>query len=136
MTYDDPRVVAVPKPAKSIAVKRESAITVKSEDKKIKQRFTVKHKAKWTITTPAKEEFSKLSNNLVPPAQIPEVVRSKVHNRFMDILPNPKTRVALSSLPTDPTSSYYNANYVRGADGNPKAYIASMGCVVRLLLLY
>ncbi len=55
-------------------------------------------------------------------------VRNKTHNRFLDVLPNPRTRVHLDEIPGDPTSTYYNANYVRNFDGsNPREYIAAMG---------
>ncbi|EDQ91455.1 uncharacterized protein MONBRDRAFT_14958, partial [Monosiga brevicollis MX1] len=37
------------------------------------------------------------------------------------------TRVVLPRIHDDPESEYYNANWVRGADGNPKAYVAAMG---------
>jgi hypothetical protein len=100
--------------------------------------------ARWTIVTPSNGAFEKLDNNLVQPERIPEAVRNKKHNRFMDIIPNPgelfdislhttltytDTLVSLSSIPSDPTSSYYNANYIEGPMGNPRAFIASMGFV-------
>ena len=47
----------------------------------------------------------------------------------MDIIPNPKTSIILDAIPGDPTSTYINANYVRGADGNMRRYIAAMGFV-------
>ena len=56
-------------------------------------------------------------------------------NRYLDILPNPKSRVELPLLvkdngQPDPTSEYINANWVRGADGDvggSKRFIAAMG---------
>ena len=48
-------------------------------------------------------------------------------NRHNDILPNPKTRVVLDKLNGDASTSYMNANYIRGYDGSAKKYIASMG---------
>jgi hypothetical protein len=39
--------------------------------------------------TPSNAAFEKLDNNLVSPERIPEAVRNKKHNRFMDIIPNP-----------------------------------------------
>lgn len=47
--------------------------------------------------------------------------------RYMDILPNPKTRVPLPVINSDPRTEYVNANYVRGPSGNPKHYICAMG---------
>lgn len=55
-------------------------------------------------------------------------MRNKVHNRYMDILPNPATRVPLPLIDNDPTTEYINANWVRGPNGkSPKYYIAAMG---------
>ena len=55
-------------------------------------------------------------------------MRNKNYNRFLDVLPNPRTRVPLDELPDDPGSTYINANYIRSYDGrNPKCYIAAMG---------
>ena len=54
--------------------------------------------------------------------------QNKQHNRFLDVLPNPVTRVPLEQVGDDPTTTYINANYVRNYDGyNDRAYIASMG---------
>eukprot|EP00042_Codosiga_hollandica_P057073 m.837925 g.837925 ORF g.837925 m.837925 type:complete len:745 (+) comp59493_c0_seq1:118-2352(+) len=82
----------------------------------------------WTLSTCNKNLFTAIDWNVEPATNIPEAVRNKVHNRFLDVLPNPRTRVVLDMLPGDPTSEYYNANFIRSFDGkNPKAFIASMG---------
>jgi hypothetical protein len=44
----------------------------------------------------------------------------------MDILPNPETRVLLSKI-SDDASTYINANFVSGANGTPRAFIATQG---------
>lgn len=43
-----------------------------------------------------------------------------------------KTRVPLPAIEGDECSTYYNANFVRGSDGNPKRYVAAMGSVLWL----
>lgn len=134
MTYDDPRVVANPTPAKSIPG-RVQPLSRQKTGKAFKTRFTVKNKARWTVVTASNAKFEKLDNNLVKPDKIPEAVRNKQHNRFMDIVPNPQTRVQMSSLPGDPTSDYYNANYIEGPNGESRAYIAAMGFVITIRII-
>eukprot|EP00045_Choanoeca_perplexa_P009387 m.90347 g.90347 ORF g.90347 m.90347 type:complete len:689 (+) comp14877_c0_seq2:208-2274(+) len=73
------------------------------------------------------KRFKKLSQNVEKHEAIPEAVRNKRYNRHMDVLPNPATRVQLPVLKEDVTTSYVNANYVHGPDGNKKAYICAMG---------
>eukprot|EP00049_Salpingoeca_infusionum_P018830 m.358959 g.358959 ORF g.358959 m.358959 type:complete len:2697 (+) comp18357_c0_seq1:279-8369(+) len=50
-------------------------------------------------------------------------------NRYMNILPNPRTRVRLQEVDGDPRTAYINANYIHGWDGAPQAYIATQGPV-------
>ncbi|KAG8226410.1 hypothetical protein J437_LFUL012506 [Ladona fulva] len=64
------------------------------------------------------------------PSNHPEhsgVAGSGTKNRYRSILPNERTRVNLSEKDNDPLSSYINANYVRGYDGEERAYIATQG---------
>ncbi|XP_044894982.1 tyrosine-protein phosphatase non-receptor type 5 isoform X2 [Felis catus] len=59
-------------------------------------------------------EFFEIPMNFVDPKEydIPGLVRK---NRYKTILPNPHSRVCLTSPdPDDPLSSYINANYIRG----------------------
>ncbi|KAL0629213.1 Tyrosine-protein phosphatase non-receptor type 5 [Plecturocebus cupreus] len=75
--------------------------------------------------------------NFVDPKEynIPGLVRK---NRYKTILPNPHSRVCLTSPdPDDPLSSYINANYIRsgldwlqGYGGEEKVYIATQGPIV------
>ena len=51
----------------------------------------------------------------------------KLYHRHVDILPNPRTRVQLPLINGDVRSGYTNSNYIRGPDGNPKSFIATMG---------
>ncbi|CAH8856320.1 unnamed protein product [Trichobilharzia szidati] len=48
-------------------------------------------------------------------------------NRYQSILPNFATRVVLPVINNDLTSSYINANYIRGYKGRPNAFIATQG---------
>ncbi|XP_046382949.1 tyrosine-protein phosphatase non-receptor type 7-like isoform X2 [Ischnura elegans] len=64
------------------------------------------------------------------PSNHPEhsgVAGSGTRNRYRSILPNERSRVKLSEKDNDPLTSYINANYVRGYDGEEKAYIATQG---------
>ncbi|XP_062513235.1 tyrosine-protein phosphatase non-receptor type 5-like [Corticium candelabrum] len=48
-------------------------------------------------------------------------------NRYRSILPNLHSRVMLSQIDNDPSSSYINANYIRGFHEQPEQYIATQG---------
>ncbi|EEB15442.1 tyrosine-protein phosphatase non-receptor type, putative [Pediculus humanus corporis] len=48
-------------------------------------------------------------------------------NRYQSILPNEKTRVKLNKKEEFSLDAYINANYIRGYDGEEKAYIATQG---------
>eukprot|EP00040_Diaphanoeca_grandis_P033276 m.203418 g.203418 ORF g.203418 m.203418 type:complete len:2409 (+) comp32853_c0_seq4:216-7442(+) len=48
-------------------------------------------------------------------------------NRYINILPNPRSRVRLEQIGKDTTTSYINANYITGYDRVPRAYIATQG---------
>nr|KAF6467293.1 protein tyrosine phosphatase non-receptor type 5 [Rousettus aegyptiacus] len=75
-------------------------------------------------------EFFEIPMNFVDPKEydIPGLVRK---NRYKTILPNPHSRVCLTSPdPDDPLNSYINANYIRGYGGEEKVYIATQGPIV------
>ncbi|XP_073898906.1 tyrosine-protein phosphatase non-receptor type 5 isoform X2 [Castor canadensis] len=75
-------------------------------------------------------EFFEIPMNFVDPKEydIPGLVRK---NRYKTILPNPHSRVCLTSSDSDdPLSSYINANYIRGYGGEEKVYIATQGPIV------
>ncbi|KAL3842620.1 hypothetical protein ACJMK2_020613 [Sinanodonta woodiana] len=55
------------------------------------------------------------------------VAGSGMKNRYKTIIPNEHSRVVLPDSEWDPLSSYINANYIRGYDGEPHAYIATQG---------
>eukprot|EP00056_Hartaetosiga_gracilis_P008506 m.121670 g.121670 ORF g.121670 m.121670 type:complete len:2603 (-) comp12926_c0_seq1:157-7965(-) len=72
-----------------------------------------------------RDEYDSLSLRLVKKSKIPP--NTAPLNRYMNILPNPRTRVRLEQLGSDKTTSYINANYVHGWDGTPRCYIATQG---------
>ncbi|XP_013913631.1 PREDICTED: tyrosine-protein phosphatase non-receptor type 5 [Thamnophis sirtalis] len=75
-------------------------------------------------------EFFAIPMNFIDPKEydIPGLVRK---NRYKTILPNPHSRVCLTSDDEDdPLSSYINANYIRGYRGEEKVYIATQGPIV------
>ncbi|XP_033190556.1 tyrosine-protein phosphatase non-receptor type 5 isoform X1 [Bombus vancouverensis nearcticus] len=64
------------------------------------------------------------------PLNLPEkldICGSGVKNRYCSVLPNPQSRVVLPGSADDPLSSYINANYIRGYDGEDVRYIATQG---------
>eukprot|EP00040_Diaphanoeca_grandis_P014569 m.74029 g.74029 ORF g.74029 m.74029 type:complete len:881 (-) comp24616_c0_seq1:127-2769(-) len=71
--------------------------------------------------------YEKLSVNAVSADVIETSCRGKMFNRYVDILPYPKTQVKLKEIPGIVTSTYINANFVRGYYGEPKYYIAAQG---------
>ncbi|XP_050738706.1 receptor-type tyrosine-protein phosphatase F-like isoform X2 [Eriocheir sinensis] len=60
-----------------------------------------------------------------PPRHWCDVPGSASKNRYRTVLPNEATRVMLRSH--DPADQYINANYVRGYDGQERAYIVTQG---------
>ncbi|XP_025087160.1 receptor-type tyrosine-protein phosphatase R-like isoform X2 [Pomacea canaliculata] len=55
------------------------------------------------------------------------VAGSGTKNRYKTIIPNEHSRVILPNTDDDPLSSYINANFIRGYEGEQKAYIATQG---------
>ncbi|XP_043938789.1 tyrosine-protein phosphatase non-receptor type 5 isoform X2 [Protopterus annectens] len=79
-------------------------------------------------------EFLEIPMNFVDPKEydIPGLVRK---NRYKTILPNPHSRVCLTSTDEDdPLSSYINANYIRGYGEEEKVYIATQGPTVNTVI--
>eukprot|EP00054_Salpingoeca_dolichothecata_P014954 m.85200 g.85200 ORF g.85200 m.85200 type:complete len:633 (-) comp21251_c0_seq2:242-2140(-) len=121
-TYDDPRLVS------EVVASKVLAATHRPRSQNARASKKKKEKGKpWKISENSFSKFKALDNNLTMPEEIPECVRNKKHNRYMDILPNPKTRVPLDKIGDDETSEYINANFVRSFDGNPTFYVAAMG---------
>lgn len=131
-TYEDPRIIHAPTPS---LVANIASQKPEDKEKKIEGRAAlVRTKSKkfkpedvWRIGPCDGTEFELVDNNLVDVNVLPVGVRNKKYNRFLDILPNPVTRVPLPRINDDIDTEYINANYVRGFDGNPKMYIAAMG---------
>lgn len=126
-TYDDPRLVPNPVPSAALTPsnRRASHVSIASHGNIVSQK---KAKGKdWHLGPRDVEAYSDLEDNLTTKAEIPECVRNKRHNRYMDILPNPRTAVRLAKIGDDEESEYVNANFVHGCNGNEKEYIAAMG---------
>ena len=70
-------------------------------------------------------EFEELEQHMVGKGKIPPGTESK--NRYMNILPTPRTRVVLEQIGADETSKYINANHIQGHTGFPREYIATQG---------
>ncbi|XP_041367700.1 tyrosine-protein phosphatase non-receptor type 7-like [Gigantopelta aegis] len=70
------------------------------------------------------EEFWEIPMN--HPEKV-SVAGSGMKNRYKTIIPNEHSRVILPDEESDPLSSYINANYIRGYEGEPNAYIATQG---------
>ncbi|XP_068116975.1 tyrosine-protein phosphatase non-receptor type 5 [Hyperolius riggenbachi] len=78
------------------------------------------------------KEFFEIPMNFVDPKEY-EILGLVRKNRYKTILPNPQTRVCLTSPEQeedDPLSSYINANYIRGYDEEERVYIATQGPTV------
>ncbi|XP_067913255.1 receptor-type tyrosine-protein phosphatase R-like [Heterodontus francisci] len=75
-------------------------------------------------------EFSKIPPNFIEPDEL-NIPGHASKNRYKTILPNPQTRVCLTSgNHANHLSSYINANYIRGYEGKEKAYIATQGPMI------
>ncbi|XP_059177382.1 receptor-type tyrosine-protein phosphatase R-like [Physella acuta] len=55
------------------------------------------------------------------------VAGSGMKNRYKTIIPNEHSRVILPDIDCDPLNSYINANYIKGYEGESRAYIATQG---------
>ena len=72
------------------------------------------------------QSYNDLEQKMTTLDEIPPGTRPL--NRYKNILPNPKTRVDLTKVGDRETSTFINANYIHGFDGeNTKAYIAAQG---------
>ncbi|XP_047347124.1 tyrosine-protein phosphatase non-receptor type 5-like isoform X2 [Vespa velutina] len=81
---------------------------------------------KKAISDPASlhKEFWEVPLNL--PEKV-DICGAGIKNRYCTVLPNPQSRVVLPGSSDDPLSSYINANYIRGHDGEDARYIATQG---------
>lgn len=75
------------------------------------------------------QQYQSLDLNSPNESCLPPGTKSKC--RYVNVLPNPESRVPLSKLPSDDspagTSTFINANFVAGYNGKPRKYIASQG---------
>jgi len=107
----------------------EASRDVEKEKKKEKKRGPPMVPDQWSISKCDMTAYEMLDDCLTFEDEIPQAARNKIHNRYMDILPNPKTIVTLPKRPhpTNRATEYINANWVAGPDGNERFYIAAMG---------
>nr|BAJ52652.1 protein tyrosine phosphatase [Monosiga ovata] len=121
MTYDNPCLVDQPTPSAAIRA------SLPARDMSRRRQSTRKAKVTWTIGALDVDAFGALDQVLSFPDDIPECVRNKTHNRYMDIIPNPSSVVKLPEIGGNPETTYINANYVRSHDEDAKTYIAAQG---------
>lgn len=69
--------------------------------------------------------YDDLAQNFADLNDIPDYVAHL--NRYTNILPNAHTRVELSQIGNDTSTTYINANFIPGANGFKKKYIATQG---------
>lgn len=124
-SYEDPRVVDDPTPARSLPQPEEGVAA--SLSVRLQRSKSSKNKVVWQLGARDVGAYEVLDDNLSQVEDIPECARNKMHNRFMDIIPNPASRVMLPEVDGDPTTAYVNANFIHGPDGEEKYYIAAMG---------
>ncbi|KAF6038152.1 hypothetical protein EB796_003540 [Bugula neritina] len=69
------------------------------------------------------EELKSIPSNMPKMCSLPEGAQAK--NRYANVIPLESSRVILTSKPRTGNSQYINANYIKGYNGSPKAYIAT-----------
>ncbi|XP_067906523.1 receptor-type tyrosine-protein phosphatase R-like [Heterodontus francisci] len=76
-------------------------------------------------------EFMEIPMNFVNPKEL-NIPCHGAKNRYKTILPNPHSRVCLIPKSQDEpvSSTYINANYIRGYGGQQRAYIATQGPMI------
>ncbi|XP_067855537.1 receptor-type tyrosine-protein phosphatase R-like [Heptranchias perlo] len=76
-------------------------------------------------------EFMEIPMNFVNPKEL-SIPCHGTKNRYKTILPNPHSRVCLIPKSQDEpvSSTYINANYIRGYGGQQRAYIATQGPMI------
>nr|BAJ52656.1 protein tyrosine phosphatase [Monosiga ovata] len=87
----------------------------------------------WRIAPLDVARYKALNQNRCAVEQVPKCVQNKEYNRHLDVLPNPTSRVPLSPIPGDETSTYINANFVRDCQGNGKGYICTQAPMEKTL---
>lgn len=126
-TYDDPRFLCTnfkETEAERLAEREEGG-----SDSCGSSATTDELDESWKIAKIDHSRFNALKQHLTAPARLPRDVTGKALNRYINILPNPSTRVVLEDEyePRTDVSTYINANYVPGPEGEPQAYVAAMG---------
>eukprot|EP00045_Choanoeca_perplexa_P007133 m.63012 g.63012 ORF g.63012 m.63012 type:complete len:587 (-) comp13946_c0_seq1:92-1852(-) len=127
-TYDDPRMVCVEVVSSSAERIAEQATSTRTDELHSAMPAT-ESTTVWKIAKIQLSKFNELPQYLTSKDKLPAEVVGKNINRYINILPNPRTRVRLEdSQTTDaPDTSYINANYISGYNSQPREYIAAMG---------
>lgn len=76
-------------------------------------------------TAAVAKQFDMMPQNRVNIVTMPKLTEGL--NRYMNILPNNHSRVLLSQLGDDETSTYINANWMNGFDNKKDEFIAAQG---------
>ena len=113
-SYEDPRDVATPTPSEALSQMLWPPPLPKEEP------------LPWKIGGCKPEVYSTMDKCKEHPSVVIDEVRNNEYNRYMDMLPNPRTKVVLPIIIGQVETGYVNANYVRGPDTDPKAFIAAM----------
>ncbi|XP_006811223.1 uncharacterized protein LOC100369011 [Saccoglossus kowalevskii] len=77
----------------------------------------------YTYTEAIEEEFQSLPDPVAKTSEMPSGVEKK--NRYSNVIPPAKSRVQLTTRIGETNSEYINANFVKGYNGQRKAYIAT-----------
>jgi protein tyrosine phosphatase len=80
----------------------------------------------WRIAPCKVEKYSVMDKKKEQKDCVIAEVRNTKFNRYIDMLPNPRTRVKLPILDGVVETGYVNANYVRGPDGFSSTFVAAM----------
>ena len=115
--YDDPRNTITPVPSTALKILAISSPGIATVGEGPLRYVGKKDKAK----------FAGLRVRVVKKGELPDDVWNKRLNRHLDIMPNPRTTVKVNpGGGSSNVESYINANFVRGFDGNSKAYVKAL----------
>ncbi|XP_060089233.1 tyrosine-protein phosphatase non-receptor type 7 [Heteronotia binoei] len=111
-------------PILSISTPRDVTVQVLKSASHVLTQETLQQRC-WNLEE-LQEEFAKIPSNFASSEEL-DIPGRAAKDRYKSILPNPQSRVYLKSADSQEEESYINANYIRGYDGQEKAYIATQG---------
>ncbi|EGD81502.1 hypothetical protein PTSG_02219 [Salpingoeca rosetta] len=127
-TYDDPRLLCTA--FKETEAERLAEMQERADRRSRKPSLAPEQlQEAWEICKVDHARFNALKQHLTTRDRLPAEVTGKGLNRYINILPNPRTRVRLEDEyePRTEISTYINANYIPGPQGQPREYVAAMG---------